>query len=206
MALEPFMPVLLAAMVLSVVAMVWAVGEQLTLVSGVAVAMLFVVVAISAMVFNRPFWQKTASDDGNLLVQAARGNAWLMVLTYSWGAIAMLAIYSLTSIWWWHSWQYGLMMAVLALLLIGFVALLGSERWALFRNAPMLDVTAWLSLAQAAAAGAGLTYLTTSGKLLQQRSDWPANHIFVAGGAAIIVVSLIAVYTHWRLRKIRAAT
>ncbi len=206
MPLEPFLPVLLATMVLSIFAMVWAVGEQAFVVSAIAVALFALVIGLLAFRSNVPFWRGQNQRRPGQLVLAARNNAWLMVLTYGWGAVAMLAIYSLTNIWWWHSWQYGLMMAVLALFLIGFVVLLGSEKRLWFRSPRVLDLTAWLSVLQAVSAIAALAYLFQSGKLLRQGNDWPANHIFVAGGLAIILISVIAVLTHWHLRRARSIT
>ena len=45
---------------------------------------------------------------------------------------------------------------------------------------------------QEIAALAGLAFLITSGKLARHNDDWIANHVFVAGGVVIVVVSALA--------------
>ena len=52
----------------------------------------------------------------------------------------------------------------------------------------------------AAAASVALAIVFFSGKLRTPKDDWAANHIFVAGGLAIVVISLQAYATHRRLK------
>lgn len=126
-------------------------------------------------------------------------------MVYGWGALALFAIYTLTELWWFHSWQYGAAMALIAAALLGFVHVLGDEE-SLFRSQVSLDVSAMLGLAQAAAAAVALGMLAASGKLESVKADWPANHVFVAGGLALIVISVIAAVTHFKLRRVAVGT
>lgn len=121
-----------------------------------------------------------------------------MGLVFSWGGVAMLAIYTLSGIWWWHSWQYGLGMLFIGMGLWVFAALLDREG-STFRSQRVLNLTAWMAFAQGLAAVAGLVFLGLSGKIEAGRADWAANIIFLTGGSGIAVLSLLAAATYWRV-------
>ena len=51
---------------------------------------------------------------------------------------------------------------------------------------------------QAAAVAAALAYLVGSGKLQTAKADWAANHVFIAGGVAIVLISIVSLLAHRR--------
>ena len=152
---------------------------------------------------NREIWKDAAGalkENPDAAFLASQVNGRLMSGVYMWGALALLLIYSTTELWWFHSWQYGLAMALIAAALMGYVYLLG-DRESAFRSMRSLDISAALALAQAAGAAVALGFLISSGKLASLKADWPANHVFLAGGLAIIPLSLAAAITHSRLKR-----
>jgi hypothetical protein len=64
-----------------------------------------------------------------------------------------------------------------------------------------METSAYLALSQGIAASIALVILAASGKLQTAKDDWAANHIFVAGGLAIVVISFLAFATHRRLSR-----
>lgn len=201
-------PMLMLVLVASVAFMVGAVifGAKYTCL-GAALGFAIIIID-TAFAINRPIWSNAAAamrDDPEVQLHASRRNARLMALVYGWGALALFAIYTLTELWWFHSWQYGAAMALIAAALLGFVHVLGDEE-SLFRSQVSLDVSAMLGLAQAAVAAVALGMLAASGKLGSVKADWPANHVFVAGGLALIVISVIAAVTHFKLRRVAVGT
>ena len=57
-----------------------------------------------------------------------------------------------------------------------------------------------------AAAAVALGMLIGSGKVGSIKADWPANHVFLAGGLALVVISAIAAITHFKLRRATVGT
>lgn len=164
----------------------------------------FAILAIDcALRCNRDYWKDAGAalrSDPEAAYSASRMNGRIMSSVYLWGALAILLVYSTTGLWWFHSWQYGLAMAFIAAALLGYVHLLG-ERESVFRSPASLTVSAGLAVAQAGGAAVALGFLISSGKLASLKSDWPANHVFLAGGLALIPISLAAAVTHLRLSK-----
>jgi len=56
----------------------------------------------------------------------------------------------------------------------------------------MLRLAAFSSIALLAAALVGLVFLLISGKLQSTKPDWIANHVFLAGGLLVVVLSYLA--------------
>ncbi len=140
---------------------------------------------------------ETAAADART---AARSNTLLMVLTYGWGGLAMLSVYLLSGLKWQHGWQYGSGMLLIAAALFFYAHRL-KEPSSPLASPHKLDIAARLTLAQAIAASIALIALFASGKIGTPKNDWAANHIFVAGGLAIVVISLLAFLTHRRLTE-----
>lgn len=199
MTLQPLIPGLVVMMVASIATIVWAVGEgarDLTFLGALAFPSAAVLVCF---IINRPFLARRRAE-GNEALAASRRNARLMAMLYAWGAAAIFAIYSLTDLWWWHSWQYGLGMAFVACCLMGYVHLM-SEATSPLAQPRALDIAAILALLQAATMTGGLAFLIGSGKLAGSKPDWPANYVFIGGGLGLILVSSISAYTHRKLRE-----
>jgi uncharacterized membrane protein YqjE len=118
---------------------------------------------------------------------AARHNGVLQACAWGVGAASMLGVYLLSGLKWQHGWQYGVGMALIALIALGFAR---QPRW--------LNATAGLVALQGAAAAIALAVLVGSGKLASTKGDWAANIIFVADGLALAVLSVQAVAAHRR--------
>lgn len=193
------LPPLLVVAIVSVAAMVWAVGkgDQAT---SLAAALAPGLVLVTTSIFtNLAMSTGNQARMGDAMARAAKQNAQLLALVYGWGGVAILGVYTLTNMWWWHSWQYGLAMVFVSMCLFSYAGLLGRDK-SIVKSLPALDVTAYLAAAQILAAIAALIFLVVSGKFGRPGQDWPANQIFVVGGVSLIFVSLMAVLTHWRLR------
>lgn len=206
MVLKSRLPVLFLAMIGSVGVMTFAAatGARFTCLGA---ALGFAIIAIEvALAANRPFLNDAPAAikaDANAPLHASQQNARMMAIVYAWGSFGMFAVYWLTELWWFHSWQYGSAMALIAAALLGFDYLLNDPD-SQFRSARSLDISAVLAMAQASGAAVGLGFLVASGKIASERSDWPANHIFLAGGLALIFISVAAAITHLRLRRASA--
>ena len=199
MPLRPMLPVILLAFVVSIMVAVLAAGRGSGWTLALAVAlfaiqMLFVVVRL-----NVPFWgEKPPATDVSPAITCAQSNAVLAALVYSWGAIAMLAIYSLTALSWRHWWQYGGAMLLIAgaIFLYAYVLTAGRES---YRNQRALEVLTGLTAAQGIAVVVAILWLLLSGKTYTLRGDWAANEIFIGGAAMLATLSAVSVLT---LRKL----
>jgi hypothetical protein len=120
-------------------------------------------------------------------IATATHNAYLQALTWGAGAASMLGVYLLSGLRWQHGWQYGAGMALIALAALLYAR---QPRW--------LNAVAGVVALQGAAAAIGLAVLAGSGKLASVKGDWAANIIFVAGGVAIAILSVMAVASHAR--------
>lgn len=165
-------------------------------------AALFVLIAVVAGAWlNRAFWQLDAAHvTDSALPIAARRNARLQALTYGWGGASILAGYYLTPLFWHHAWQYGGAMVLIAGGLYLYSVALGNPANPL-RGRRWLATAERLALLQGIAAITGAVYVVVSGKLLLGKADWVGNIVFVSGGLAIAVLSMLAAITQRRLAR-----
>lgn len=180
--LAPLMPPWLpGALLMSVLGQILGAQMGRGVISVVASALIPLALIAAAWRLNRvPF------DDPE---SAAHHNGMLQAWAWGIGAASMLGVYLLSGLKWQHGWQYGTGMALMALLAFWFAR---QPRW--------LNATAVVVALQGAAAAIGLAILAGSGKLASVKGDWAANIIFVAGGLAIAVLSVMAVAAHRRAR------
>ncbi len=179
----------------SIAGMTWAAAQSLHALSITAAAIATLALSVLAYeLYANAHAQQPPVD----LRQAARSNAMLMALAYGWGGAAMLAVYMLTHLHWRHGWQYGSGMLLIALGLYVLARKLADPSSASPRQ---METSAYLALSQGIAASIALVILAASGKLQTAKDDWAANHIFVAGGLAIVVISFLAFATHRRLSR-----
>lgn len=193
MSLQPLIPVLVLALVASVTGMVaGASGEGSWLL--VASAGLFTAAVLGvALAVNRPYWTAAAALlPPAEITHAARRNTRLAALVYAWGAAAIMAVYQLSDLAWYHFYQYGLGAALIALGLLVYV-----HRMAVPDRTPPPPL--WATAAHGIAVAAGLAFLLGSGKIWSTRADWAANVVFVFGGVAIIAICILALVTQSRL-------
>lgn len=188
-------PPLLVVVIASIAAMTWAGATDARVVSALAAALAALVLIVTAYNHNRPAAADTAPTAPNAI---AATNARLMAAVYGWGGLAMLAVYLLSGLAWRHGWQYGSGMLLIAAGLLIYARQV-TDLAAPLAKPGALALGANLALAQAVAASVALVILMASGKLDTRKGDWAANHIFLAGGLAIVAVSLLAYATHRRL-------
>lgn len=203
MPLQPIVPALILATTMSIMSMVWSVGAGARTSSLWAAIAFAGVAVIAAILVNRPVWKTNADmtrdDRRHLAIQTARRNAWMMSSVFAWGGLAILAIYTLTELWWWHSWQYGGGMILISAALFIFAHVMGHEK-SLLRTDSARDAGAWAAVAQGTGAAFGLGFLLATGKLGSVKPDWPANHVFLAGGLALIAISALSAATHFHAK------
>lgn len=178
----------------SIVGLTWAAGIRMHPLAICAAALALIGLSLLASSINA-----TAGAHAPVSpLHAARSNALLMALIYGWGGLAMLAVYLSTDLGWRHGWQYGSGMLLIAAGLYIHAQRLRDTNSALAKP-QRLDRMAWVAFAQGVAASIALVWLALSGKLASPKGDWAANYIFVAGGLAIVISSLLAFLTHRRL-------
>jgi hypothetical protein len=195
------MPWMFAALAASVAAMVAAASLGRPAVSGLAAGFFALGIVVVGWMVNRPLWRlDTTRCSAHAAPETARRNARLMAITYAWGAIAMLSVYTLTGLRWYHAWQYGLAMALLAVLLFLYAIAIGREGSRLRQRVFLLGALQ-LTAVQGAGALAGVLFLIGSGKLATPKTDWAANRIFLTGGLAIAALSVIAAITQGKLAR-----
>lgn len=196
--LEPIFALLFVAAAASVPVVVGAAAEGNQALSALAAGAFAVIALGSAVRINADPWRKdrpaTLAAEASTLARNTR----LTALIYAWGATVMLAVYTLSGLKWQHGWQYGSSMALVAAGLYGYAALLSRESSTMRASAALRRIRA-LTVVHAIAAAAGLTFLVVAGKLWAGKSDWAANHVFMAGGLAVIGVCVISALTQHRL-------
>lgn len=133
-------------------------------------------------------------------LSAVQRSANAAALVYAWGGGAMLGVYSLSGLSWEHGWQYGLAMALIAAGIFAYGRGIGAEPGAAVR-ARRLRWASWLTALHGLAAVGALVFLVSSGKLWSGKSDWAANHIFLAGGLAIAAICAVSVATQAALAR-----
>jgi hypothetical protein len=201
MPLRPLLPALLLALVMSIVVGVLAVGRNSGFTLGLAVALFALQMLFAVVRTNAPFWGADAeAPHDETIALCVRRNTLLAALVYAWGAAAILALYSLSSLNWRHWWQYGAAMALVAVGVFLYAQLLTDENGT-YRTPKALNALMWLSVAQGLAVIGVLVYLVGWGKLVSMRSDWAANYVFAAGSVTLAVLSSVSVLTYLRLKQ-----
>lgn len=193
------LPWIFTAIVASIAAMVTGIQSGLPLLSWAAALLFALALVASAVDMNRPWWHADGVEP-DARADAAIGNTRVLTLGYLWGALALLAIYRLTSVRWQHGLQYGAAMALIAWLMLVYVHLI-ANRSSRLRTQRALAWATWLALAHGVAALVGVAFLIGSGKILSAKGDWAANQIFLAGGLAVAALSAISCITQWRLSR-----
>lgn len=198
MNLQRLMPWLVGVLTLSALAMRWAAASDARGMSlAAALAFVAIVIGVAALINSRAL--RHPAQESRVQFHMLRRNTRLVALIYAWGAAAMLAVYVLGDLKWRHGWQYGAAMALAAAALHVFVKQLelpGNP----FDTSEFFRRVVPLTLLHAGAAAGGLLFLIGSGKLATQKDDWAANHIFLAGGMAVVLLTLLTSFVHQKLR------
>lgn len=211
MSLQAYLPFLVLALLMTVVALIWAVGFDARDLALMVCLIFPVLVGVVSLAVNRMALENLGgqsedrlSDLEQALISLSHMNAQLIALVFAWGGAAMLGSYTLTRLWWWHSWQYGLGMLAVGIGVWFYASLLNRDG-SMLRTKGVLNATAWMSLCQGIGAIVGLVFLAMSGKIEAGRADWVANIIFMTGGSGIACLSLVAAFTHWRAGRVGPA-
>lgn len=162
-------------------------------------AMVFlVVIGAVAAVMNRTHlsWPR----DPDTMALSVVENARLTAIAYAWCGTALQAVYitPITGIRWQHSWQYGLALALMAIMTFAYATWAGQRRTASTRSRA-LSAAPLLAFIQSLLAAGIAAFLIVSGKLLTRRMDWAANQVFLFGSLAVLIVALMSLATLRRL-------
>lgn len=200
MSLQQLVRPLVLVLAASVVAIYVAALRGDQMMSIVAAAAFAIAAGAVALVTNVGVWRQSAAGaptDAEAAGPALRRNLRLIMLVYAWGALALFAAYPLAGLRWQHGWQYGLAMALIALGILRHVHLM--EPGQPLREPKAVVAASWLTGLHAMAAMTGVAYVLFSGKLGTPKSDWVANHAFIAGGLAVAVIGALALMTTRKL-------
>jgi len=199
--LKPLVPAILMALVVSVLVMVFAAGRDSRAIFAFAAALFAAQMIFVMLRINWPLLRggPAQCEEGIAVVSVLR-NSVLAGLVYAWGAVAMLAVYSMSGLSWRHGWQYGAAMALVAAGIFVYTLWLGAADGRL-RAPRALAVVTSLGALQGFGMMAALAYLLLSGKLATPKSDWAANDIFFVGSATLALLSLISVLSYRKLTQ-----
>ena len=184
------------AAALSLGGMVYSAAHELKLLSA-ACAGLFAITAITAgLSANAALRRQPAATPRTALCETTR----LSAMIYAWASAALLLIYKASGLIWQHGWQYGLALALVAVGLALYARDLGRDGHGT-REDGTVDAAIRLAWLHGLVTAAILVWLVASGKLMTERGDWAANHIFVAVTTSIVALSAVAIRTHKVLRE-----
>lgn len=192
-------------MVISIAAMVSGVWSGIPFMVTCGALLFAMALIATSWQINRPLMLMKASEEisHETLQHAGRRNARLIALVYVWGALAMLMLYQWTGLRWQHGLQYAYGMAAIGALIIIWVHS-SVQPGSRLVTPPALALALKGTIAHAIAALAGLVFLIGSGKIMSVRSDWAANRLFLAGGIAVVGLSVIGVWAHIHLTRAMA--
>lgn len=202
MAIRPPLPWLITLLIATSIAMTVSAGFADKRASAGAAALFVAAIAASALATCAPIWRRDHVDRAaqSDVRGALSAGVLLALVAYAWCGVTMLAIYLGTGVRWQHGWQYGSAMLLIALGHWMYFSHLsempeGDARTRAFQTAAKLAAVHAITIA------VGLIWLIASGKVASLKGDWAANQIFVAGGFAIICISMVIVKAHAALTR-----
>lgn len=148
---------------------------------------------------NSRRWRGDDADEAGHQLEAMRRNGQVTAMVYAWGAVAMVAMYKLTGLYWQHGLQYAAGMLLFAAMIYGWTHL--SRPGGPMEQAPWPQRAAQLNVVHGSAAAIAVVIFLISGKLWANRPDWAANIVFLAGGFSIMSLCALAAITHSRLAR-----
>jgi hypothetical protein len=174
--------------------------------SAIAAAVFAVVLCATAIRTNAPVWRRIAPAFPNTATQreALRANLFFIMLAFLWCGLAFYAVYLGTHVRWQHGWEYGSACILLGVAYAYCVKRLSNADDSLARPTA-IDRMTRIAGYQAILIGIALVWLIGAGKLVTHKGDWAANHLFLAGGFAIMCISVMLIKTNIALSE-RAAT
>lgn len=192
-----------AALVASSGAVAWAVAARRVELAGLAAGAFASLLIAVGLLANRSLWRMPLERITPAAAPVAGvRNAVLIGLAYAWGAVTLVACYTLGGAVWQHGLQYATGMVVIAVGLGAYARALATPDSAVRTPRAQL-LTLRLAILHAAGAAAGIGFLFLSGKIRSGRGDWPANIVFLMGGIAVMALSAMAAITQTRLSRRR---
>lgn len=200
MSLRPPLPWLLATLVAALVAMYLATGALQKAEAATSAAAFAILLITSAIRTNSPLWRRGAVKIAATQREALWQTTLLIMLAYLWCALAFYAVYLGTTLHWQHGWEYGSAMLLVAVAHAVYLWRL-SDPNASVSTPRAIDRAIRLAGCQAIAIAFGLIWLIQSGKLSSVKGDWAANQLFLAGGFAVMCLSVIIIKTNTALSE-----
>ena len=200
MSLRPPLPWLLATLAAALVAMYLATGALQKAQAATSAAAFAILLITSAIRTNSPLWRRGTVKIAATQREALWQTTLLIMLAYLWCALAFYAVYLGTTLHWQHGWEYGSAMLLVA---VGHAVYLWrlSDPNASVSTPRAIDRAVRLAGCQAIAIAFGLIWLIQSGKLSSVKGDWAANQLFLAGGFAVMCLSVITIKTNAALSE-----
>ena len=128
--------------------------------------------------------------------EIASSNAWYMGIIWSWGALALIAIYGTGVLVWREWWHFVLAFAVAAGLSLYFANALKNDALAGKEDESMLRIARYLAIVQLVGMVVTMLGLIIDGKMVRfltlRFTDWAANNVFFFGALGIAVISAYA--------------
>ncbi|HVZ05886.1 hypothetical protein [Hyphomicrobium sp.] len=200
MSLRPPLPLLLALLGAALFVMFIAASTSRKAEAAVAAALFAILLISSAIRTNSPFWQRNAINTGVTPRDALWQTTRLIMLAYLWCALAFYAVYLGTTLHWQHGWEYGSAILLIAIGHAIYLRRLADPNDAV-STPSAIERAVRLSSYQAIAIAVGLIWLIQSGKLSSLKGDWAANQLFLAGGFAVMCLSVIIIKTNAALSE-----
>ncbi len=145
---------------------------------------------------NRPYWHpqpQSVTKPARLLFATTL----IMAAVYAWASVALILIYPVAGLAWQNGWVYGCGTALIAVCLGLFARTVGGSQADL--PPATLDAAVKLAAIHGVTIACGVAVLISGGKLQSLKQDWAATYVFLAGGFAIICLSMFAIRTHTAL-------
>jgi hypothetical protein len=200
MSLRPPLPWLLATLAAALIAMYLATSALQKAEAATSAAAFAILLMTSAVRTNSPLWRRGAAKVAMTQREALWQTTLLIMLAYLWCALAFYAVYLGTTLHWQHGWEYGSAMLLIAVAHAIYLWRLADPN-ASVSSPRAIDYAVRLAACQAIAIAFGLIWLIQSGKLSSVKGDWAANQLFLAGGFAVMFLSVIIIKTNATLSE-----
>lgn len=190
---------LIATLTMALFALYVAASTSRKLEAAIAAAVFAIILIAAAMRMNAPLWRTTAKP-GVTQRDALWQTTLLIMLAYLWCGLAFYAVYLGTKLHWQHGWEYGSAMLLIALAHAFYLRRL-SNPGDRVSTPSAIGRAVRLASYQGFAIAFGLIWLIQSGKLSSLKGDWAANQLFLAGGFAVMCLSVIVIKTNAALSE-----
>lgn len=200
MSLRPPLPWLLATLAAALIAMYLATSALQKAEAATSAAAFAILLITSAIRTNSPLWRSGAIKIAITQREALWQTTLLIMLAYLWCALAFYAVYLGTTLHWQHGWEYGSAMLLIALAHAFYLRRL-SNPGDRVSTPSAIGRAVRLASYQGFAIAFGLIWLIQSGKLSSLKGDWAANQLFLAGGFAVMCLSVIVIKTNAALSE-----